>query len=46
VLASAQVTAAKRTHLQALHAQFNPFQLRREVEQQMKGIEACRLLQA
>lgn len=45
VLAAPQVTAQKKTELQALHARLNPFQLHRDIERQKKEIEAVRLFQ-
>jgi hypothetical protein len=46
VLLAAEVTAAKKAELRALHGGLNPFQLAREVERQKKEIEAQRLLEA
>ena len=46
VLAAPQVTQAKKTELQALHARLNPFQLHRDLERQKKAIEAIRLCEA
>ena len=43
VLAAAEVTAAKKAELKALHESLNPFQLGREIERQKKKIEASRL---
>ena len=42
VLASAQVSAATKARLRAEQAALNPFAVRREVDRQMKGIEAAR----
>jgi PAS domain-containing protein len=44
VLAAAEVSAAKKAELQALHEQLNPFALARVVEQQKKAINSQRLL--
>ena len=44
VLLAQEVSAEKKTELQALHARLNPFQLGREIERQKKEIEARRLL--
>lgn len=44
VLQAREVSAEKKTQLQALHARLNPFQLGREIERQKKEIEARRLL--
>lgn len=46
VLTASEVTAAKKQELQELHAQLNPFQLRRDIQNQQKQIETLRLLQA
>lgn len=46
VLASEEISPTKKTHLQQLHAQLNPFALARQVEQQKKAINAQRLLAA
>jgi hypothetical protein len=43
VLASAEVSPAKKTELQSLHAKLNPFALAREVERQKKTINGQRL---
>jgi len=42
VLATQEVTPAKKAQLQTLHAQLNPFALGREVEKQKKAINAQR----
>jgi hypothetical protein len=44
VLAAAEVTREKKTELQRLHRELNPFQLAREIEKQKKRIEERRLL--
>lgn len=44
VLLAHEVSPEKKTQLQRLHAQFNPFQLGREIEGQKKEIAARRLL--
>lgn len=46
VLAAAQVRKAKKTELQTLHAELNPFQLHRDSERQKQAIEAQRLFPA
>lgn len=46
VLLAAEVSAEKKTELQALHGRLNPFELAREIERQKKQIEARRLLAA
>ena len=46
VLAAPEVSAQKKSQLQMLHAQLNPFQLRREIQHQQKEIEAQRLIRA
>ena len=46
VQASAQVSAAKKTELQALKARLNPFELAAQVERELKGIEAIRCRRA
>jgi hypothetical protein len=42
VLACAEVSAATKTRLRVEHAALNPFAVRREVDRQMKAIEAVR----
>ena len=42
VLACAAVTAAPKARLRREQAALNPFAVRREVDRQMKAIEACR----
>ena len=44
VLACPEVSAATKTRLRAEKAALNPFAVRREVDRQMKGIEAARRL--
>jgi hypothetical protein len=44
VLASQEVSPIKKTQLQQLHQQLNPFALARQIEQQKKTINAQRLL--
>jgi len=46
VLAASEVRVQKKSQLQELHAQLNPFQLRRDIQQQQKQIEAQRLVRA
>ncbi|MDB6123561.1 MAG: Integrase core domain [Pedosphaera sp.] len=46
VLSAGEVGAGKKTELKALHAQLNPFQLRRDIERQKKEINQHRLLSA
>ena len=46
VLRSAEVSAEEKARLQTLHATLNPFQLGRDLERQMKQIEARRRLRA
>jgi len=42
VLASAQVSAAKKTELRTLKARLNPFALAAQVERELQAIEALR----
>lgn len=44
VLASTEVGAQKKVELKALHAQLNPFQLRRDIQHQQKEIQSLRLV--
>ena len=46
VLAAPQVSESKKAQLRTLHAQINPFQLARQIERELKQIEACRLVVA
>jgi hypothetical protein len=46
VLRAAEVSAEEKARLQALHATLNPFQLGRDLQRQMKQIEARRRLRA
>lgn len=46
VLAAAEVRAAEKARLKALHATLNPFQLGRDIERQQQPIEAQRRLTA
>lgn len=46
VLVAAEVSAATKKQLKALHTQLNPFQLTRDIEMQKKQINAIRLLRA
>lgn len=45
LLAAEEVSAEKKTELEAVHRALNPFQLTREIERQKKKINAVRLLQ-
>ena len=44
VLAAPEVTPAKKDQLRALHLRLNPMALARQIEQEKKQIERCRLL--
>lgn len=46
VLAAKEVGAQKKIELKTLHVQLNPFQLRRDIQEQQKQIESQRLLRA
>ncbi|MCX7624721.1 MAG: hypothetical protein N2Z21_00680, partial [Candidatus Sumerlaeaceae bacterium] len=46
VLATPQVSGTEKRELKAWHPWFNPFQLHRDIQQQMKQIEAIRVLRA